>query len=163
MAFKHGASNLAIVVLCCLPSAAQGAGASRELLDSSLPGAAFTVTITLDLPPGVSVVAAEDAPPSGWTASSISDSGTFDIQTGKVKWGLFFTPSIPTSLTYDVTPTASPSRCFSGTVSFDGIGSAISGELCMNVVPAASTWGVLVMGISLLAGGAIAFKTIRRS
>jgi|CXWL01.1.fsa_nt_gi hypothetical protein len=144
-----------VAVLGFLSSAAFGSGATRNLPDSIVPGASFTVTITLDTPPGTSVAAAEDAPPAGWTVSNISNSGTLDLQTGKVKWGLFFAPSIPTTLSYDVTATASSSRCFSGTVSFDGAGSGITGDSCLNVIPASSTWGVLALIISLLTAGTI--------
>lgn len=144
-----------IAVFGFLSTAAFGSGASRDLPDSALPGASFTVTITLDTPPVTSVAAAEDAPPSGWIVSNISNSGTFDAQTGKVKWGLFFAPSIPLTLSYDVTSTGQSTTCFSGTVSFDGAGSGITGDSCMNVIPAASTWGVLALVISLLTAGSI--------
>ncbi len=133
-----------------LSSTAFGVGATRELPNSALPGATITVTISIDTPTGTSVVAAEDAPPAGWSVSNISNSGVYDQQTGKVKWGLFFAPSIPASLSYQVTTTAQASPCFTGLISFDGLGSPISGDSCTVSIPAISTWGMVVLSILLL-------------
>lgn len=149
-----GQSILGLGVFGFLASAALGSGATRDLPSSILPGASVTVTIALDVPPGTSVVAAEDQPPAGWTVANIGNGGTFDQSSGKVKWGLFFAPSIPAVLTYDVTAgTSSP--CFSGTVSFDGVGSSIGGETCATVVPAASTWGIAVLSLATLICGTL--------
>lgn len=141
------------VAFCAVSSAAHAASAVRALPDSVLPGASFTVTITLDPPPGASVVAVEDAPPSGWAVSTISNSGTFDMQTGKVKWGLFFAPSIPAALTYDVTATAQASSCFAGLASYDGVDTPITGDLCTITIPTISTWGGVALVLSLLIAG----------
>ena len=144
-----------IVVFGCLTSAAFGSGATRELPDSIVPGASFTVTITIDPPPGTSVAAAEDTPPGGWSVSNISSGGTFDQQTGKVKWGLFFAPSIPPTLSYQVTASAPASPCFAGMISFDGAGSSITGDACTISVPTISTWSAVALSLMLLIGGTV--------
>jgi hypothetical protein len=157
----RGKGILGLGLFGILASVALGSGAIRDLPNSILPGATVTVTITLDPPPGTSVAAAEDQPPTGWTVSNISDSGTFDQSAGKVKWGLFFAPSIPSVLTYDVT-VGSWSPCFAGSVSYDGVGTAIGGEACAAVVPTVSTWGAATLLLLLLiCGGAIAGRKSR--
>lgn len=126
-----------------------GQSASRELPESFVPpGSTMPVAITVSLPGGTLVFGAEDRPPSGWSVANISHSGTLDAQSGKVKWGPFFAPSIPTSLSYDVLPppAAHVANCFSGTASFDGLDQAISGDLCIQAIPAASFWTLLCLG-----------------
>ena len=117
----------------------------------------FTVTITVSPPQGVAAAGFEELPPTGWPVSNISDSGTVDAQTGKVKWGPFF-GTIPSGVSYDIgVPTsASGPACFAGKVSFDGLDQAIGGDACVyGPVPAISEWGVLVLGLSLLIGGTL--------
>jgi len=146
---------LAVLLLgAAVAEPAVGAGATRALPDLVPVGGTFPVTITLDPPPGTLIAAAEDAPPSGWTVSNISDSGSFDSPSGKVKWGLFIAPSIPATLTYDVTRQASPAPpCFSGTAAYDGGEFPIAGDACMVAVPAVSAWGLLVLSLSLVTVG----------
>jgi len=148
-----------IALFGILFTAALGSGATRELPDSVLPGQSFIVAITLDPPPGTSVAAAEDAPPVGWAVSNISNSGTFDAQTGKVKWGLFFAPSIPTALSYQVTASGQASPCFSGTISYDGVGSAITGDACLVSAPAVSAWCALELSLLLAIAGTILLRS----
>lgn len=143
-----GCCILAVFAALLCPCIAQGTGAVRELPPTSLPGEVINVQIVLDVTPGTTVVAAEDLPPPGWTISNISNSGTYDQNTGKVKWGLFFAPSIPPVLSYQATTAGGPS-CFGGSVSFDGLGVPIAGDSCTTTVPATSTWGMICMGIAM--------------
>ena len=159
MSERKGQHVLCIALFGFLSSAAFGSGASRDLPDSIVPGTSITVTILLDPPPGTSVAAAEDSPPPGWTVSNISNSGSLDAQTGKVKWGLFFAPSIPTTISYEVTTSAQASPCFTGMISFDGAGSAITGDACAVSIPTISTWGAAALSLMLLIGG----QVIKRS
>jgi hypothetical protein len=59
----------------------------------------------------------EDALPLGWSVSYISDGGTFDTVTRKVKWGLYFDNS-PRTLTCNILPPTNAT----GTVTFAGLG-----------------------------------------
>lgn len=115
------------------------------------PPSTLEVSISLSIPGGTGVVGVEDGPPSGWAASNISNGGTYDVPSGKVKWGPFIAPSIPSALTYEVTPNGpGGSDCFVGTASFDGLDVKIGGDACMIAVPAASFWGLVVMSELLL-------------
>lgn len=102
---------------------------------SSFSPEAYTVgqpmTVTLEITPEatVSVYAVEDAIPSGWAVTEISDSGSFDAVNGKVKWGPFFDHTART-LTYKVTPPTGTTgqKTFTGTASFDGTDTAVIGD-----------------------------------
>ena len=136
-------------------------GASRDLSGFSGPDTLFTVSIGIDAPNGTILVGLEEAPPSGWTVSNISDGGTWDTDEEEIKWGPFFDPSIPELVTYDVTPLggAAGEHCFAGTVVLDTNSLPIEGEQCVAInVPALSTWGVVAMTLSLLVGGTIIFR-----
>jgi len=138
-------------------------GAVRDLPDVYTPGVTVPVLITVDAPPGATVAAMEDAPPPGWVVSiiSISDSGSFDAQTGKVKWGLFFAPSIPSILSYNVAPPANAPApaCFVGTVSFGGADTPMAGDSCITVaIPALSGWGLAVTGALLLTSATLVLR-----
>lgn len=148
-----------IVMLLSAGAATTPATATqRELPDTALPGESIMVQISLSVPPGTTVVAAEDQPPPGWTVSNISNGGSFDPATKKVKWGLFFAPSIPGTLTYQTT-VGSGSGCFVGLVSYDGVDTPITGESCTVSIPAVSTWGAIVLSLALLVCG----TAVRRS
>ena len=141
------------------PDPAFGAGAARNLPDSVFPGSTITVTIQLTPPAGAAIAAAEERPPVGWIVSNISDSGTFDALSGKVKWGLFFAPSIPASLSYDVSIPASPgSGCFVGTASFDGGSFPVTGDGCAFGVPAATAWSVTILALLVLVAGSATLR-----
>ena len=151
--------NISMVLFCGL---AVGAAVPRAAADPIrdlpggyyVPGVAFTVTITLDTPPGTVVAGLEDGPPDGWPVCNISHSGTLDTNTGKVKWGPFFDPSIPASVTYDVRPLGGGPACFSGMASFDTQNESIGGDLCMpGGVPAVSTWGLVILTMLISAAG----------
>jgi len=144
-----------VVEVVLLAGPASGIAAVRALPDNALPGSVITVTITLNIPPNATVAAAEDAPPYGWAVSNISNGGSFDSPTRKVKWGLFFAPSIPATLSYDVTATGSNRNCFEGQVSYDSGGSLIGGDACVVAIPAVSAWGAVALTLLLLTAGTI--------
>jgi hypothetical protein len=87
-------------------------------------------TVSIHVSPAASVLvqAVEDAPPSGWPVSEISDGGGWDDVSHKVKWGPFFDNTTRT-LTYKVTPPEGQSgpKTFTGQASFDGLGVPIGG------------------------------------
>jgi len=113
-------------------------GASRDLSGYAGPEVTFSVSIAIDPPVGTIAVAVEDAPPTGWFVENITDGGTWDAQQEKVKWGVFFEPSVPSSVMYDMTPPldATGQECFTGTVSFDGPGQPVTGDTCVGPPPA---------------------------
>ena len=149
----------AAVVALLLGGPVVAQSASRELPASYRPGgAAQTVSVTLAGIGSVTAVGAEDKPPSGWTVSNISNGGAFDGQSGKVKWGPFFSPSIPSTLTYDIAAPvdASGEACFVGTASFDGLDQPVGGEQCIPApIPATSTAGLLLFGALLTSLGGL--------
>ena len=109
-------------------------GAIRTLPGYYSTGCTFSVSITIEPPLDTVVAGLEDSPPPGWTeVDSISEGGAYDAETHKVKWGPFFTPSIPAMVSYNVTPPgdAIDTQCFAGTVSFDGFNQAIGGSACL--------------------------------
>ena len=139
------------------PQAAYAYGATRDLSDYSAPGVMFTVSISVDPPPGTAV-GLEDMPPAGWPVSSISNGGFWDADLQMVKWPPFYDPSIPAAVTYDVTPPplAHGIFCFAGKVSFDGPDQAIGGDECIPIgVPTLSEWGMVAMTLLLLAAATV--------
>jgi PKD repeat protein len=109
---------------------ALGSGSAIASFGASSYSAAVPLQVTIVVTPGSStqVYAVEDAPPAGWTTSSIDNGGAFDTGTGKVKWGPFF-DNVSRTLHYTVTP-ASGDVCpktFVGVGSFDGSSFAIAG------------------------------------
>lgn len=148
----------AVCVLVCSAGELRAQVAVRDLSDFAGAGSTFSVTITLDLSGNPGVVGMEDAPPVGWATSAISDGGSFDVSAGKVKWGPYLDPSIPAQLTYDVTAPdpLTGSTCFAGAGSFDGQDVPITGDACVNgVVPATSTWGLVVMWLMVAVAGSV--------
>jgi hypothetical protein len=158
-------AGCACVFACALASAAQAQSATRDLPDSFLPGQAFGVSISLVVPPGTTGVGVEDRPPDDWVVSDISNSGSFDAPSMKVKWGPFFAPSIPTTLSYTLTPppTAAGEQCFVGTASFDGLDQTIAGDACVaREIPAVTTWGMLVLGLLTASAATVVITESRR-
>jgi len=118
----------------------------------------FTVSISIDPPPGTGVVGLEDVPPAGWSVSSISNGGIWITELQMIKWLPFYDPSIPAAVTYDVTPPdqAQGIYCFAGKVSFDGPDRPIGGDECIPIgVPTLSEWGMLAMTLLVLTGGTL--------
>ena len=137
---------------------ASAENATRDLPTDYTPGVTFTVSIAVSPPANTAVAGFEDQPPLGWVVSNISHSGVFDGQSQKVKWGPYFGTSIPSSLTYGVTPSggASGQQCFTGTASFDGLGQPIGGEQCLpRSVPALSSVGMAGLTVLLVVVGAV--------
>ncbi|NOT00961.1 MAG: hypothetical protein HOP29_10060 [Phycisphaerales bacterium] len=93
------------------------------------------VRINLAPPANTTVIALEDTLPPGWSATNISNDGTFDHANGKVKWGPFFSPNIPAFVRYEVIPAndQNVAACFDGAVSVDGANQPICGAACVNV------------------------------
>jgi len=158
-------STIALAIVAAAADAVLAAGASRILPPSFYSGADVEVVITLDPPEGTSAVGVEDSPPPGWNGvSGINNGGAYDPGTHKIKWGPFFTPSVPDDVRYVVTSSinAPGIQCFSGNVSFDGFSAPLEGDQCTNGalgIPATSTWGVIVLGLSLLVSGTLLLRS----
>lgn len=153
-------------LLLCVASAqrAEAQGAVRDLSAFTGPTATFTVSITINTPAGTAAVGVEETPPAGWSVANISDGGGWDSIQEKVKWGPFFSPSVPTLLTYDVTPAAGAvgDECFTGDVSFDVTVESIGGDQCVMLpVPTVSQWGALALAL-LVCTAATLIITSRR-
>ncbi len=142
-----------VAVICAvgaLPVSAYGQSATRVLPDSYAPGQIVPVSVSIVVLPETGVMGLEDQPPADWSIANISDSGTWDENTGKVKWGLFFGPPFPTSVSYNATPpaTGTGEQCFAGLALFDTVEQAVDGDLCVPiVVPAVTTWGFVVLAL----------------
>lgn len=103
--------------------------AARSFAGCYSAGSATTVSLTTNPSSTTQVYAVEETPPSGWTISDISHSGSWDSSKKQVKWGPFFDHD-PRTLTYKATPPAGESgvKTFTGSISVDGISSAIGGS-----------------------------------
>lgn len=144
-----------------IAGSAFGQSATRDLPDYHLPGNTVTIIIALIAPPATVAAGLEDKPPAGWTVGAISHSGSLDVQTGKVKWGPFLGGSIPSAVTYEVTPPAGSGgrACFAGTATFDLGEHPIGGDACLAFnVPVASTWGLLTTALALAAVGSVILR-----
>lgn len=95
----------------------------RTLTGCYTPGYATPVTLTVTPGATARVYTVEETVPPGWTVlpTDISNSGIFDANTGKVRWGPFF-DSLARTFTYKVTATATSSgvQLFSGVLTFEG-------------------------------------------
>ncbi|MBN9689528.1 MAG: hypothetical protein J0M24_04755 [Verrucomicrobia bacterium] len=114
---------------------------TRTLPPSYQAGTAFTVRLDVKPPAGVIAYVIEEMPPFAlpapgipgvdspfWSVTQISDGGSLDLLTGKVKFGPFFTPE-PRTLTYTVVPNlAVELALFDGRASADGQSSPIGGD-----------------------------------
>ncbi|MDO8629843.1 MAG: hypothetical protein Q7R41_05070 [Phycisphaerales bacterium] len=138
---------------------AAGQSAVRELPPVYGGGVtSITVLITINSPQGATV-GLEDLPPNGWPVTYISPGGSLDPQNGKVKWVFF--GNAPGSVSYilAVPGSASGPACFDGDVSFNGPVQDITGDACVyGPVPAASAWGLLGLGLSILIGGTLLLR-----
>ncbi len=118
------------------------------------------------MPQGATVLGVEDTPPVGWPVSNISHAGTWDTQNGKVKWGLFFDPSIPATVTYEVKAPLNVTGmlCFAGTVSVDGVDFSIEGDRCLAIgVPTLTGWGMFIMLLAVLTAATLVITGRRAS
>lgn len=148
---------MALGVLSAMTPPTSAQNPLRDLSGYSDPVTVFAVPITVDSPPGTVTAVMEETPPNNWTVSNISHSGTWDAQSQKVKWGPFFSPSIPAAVSYDVTPFGVGSvQCFDGTISFDAVDETIGGDLCVgDPIPAISQWGLVCMTLLLLTAAGV--------
>jgi rhamnogalacturonyl hydrolase YesR len=110
-------------------------GAFRDLPAYPVNWPRWMVRVLVNPGSSVSVYAVEDTPPDGWTVdtNSISESGSWDQASGKVKWGTF-PDSNPRVLTYEVNVAgATGCHTFSGIFSFDGVNELTGGddEICV--------------------------------
>jgi hypothetical protein len=101
---------------------------------SYCPGVPKMVQIHLNPPEGATALGIEDSPPAAWVVTEISENGTFDPVNWKVKWGPFFIPDIPRSVSYVVVPPdeADGTVCFAGTISIDGVNEPVCGDACID-------------------------------
>ncbi|NOT00960.1 MAG: hypothetical protein HOP29_10055 [Phycisphaerales bacterium] len=140
--------------------------AARDLSGFAGPGQLFSVTITLDVPPATFAAGLEDAPPAGWIASKISNGGDWDELTDKIKWGPFFAPSIPSAVTYDISPPAMIlDSCFAGTITIDIASEPIAGDQCVFppvTVPAFAAPAAVGLTAIILATAVVALAHPRR-
>jgi hypothetical protein len=85
---KHFVIWSALAMLAAAPDRVLATSAVRALPQHVQGGTAFEVVITVDPPVGTTAAGIEDGPPAGWDAiASISNSGTYDSGTHRVKWG----------------------------------------------------------------------------
>jgi len=101
-------------------------------------GVPLSVTLTLEPVPGVEIQAVEELVPPGWIPSGLTDGGSVDPNSGRLKWGPFIDRNRRT-LTYALLPPsgASGTRSLSGTGHFnrDAVPTAGSSALTPNSVP----------------------------
>lgn len=147
-----------LILFITMTQSAYGADTVRDLKNFSGPGITFTISISIQPPEGTVVVALEEIPPVDWTVSNISDSGIWDLQSEKIKWGLFFNPSIPSIVSYDIAPPTEfiSEQCFIGIVSFDGTNQDIGGDRCIAAaIPTLSGWGLIILTLLVLVCGIV--------
>ena len=153
--------SLGMVALGMAANPCYSQSATRTLPVTYVPSEAVAVTIALEVPFEISVVAVEESPPAGWAVANISHSGEVDAVTGEVKWGPFFAPTIPAQLSYDVIPPAEASgqASFFGRVSFNGPEQTIGGDQSViGPIPAMSAWGALILAASTATAGVVILR-----
>ncbi len=153
---RAAACGLGILASSAATALAQSA--VRELPEYYVPGTSLTVSIAITVPGGPIVVGLENQPPSDWAVLSISHGGVFDAQTRKVKWGPFFTGSVPSAVTYEIRPSGSgpEEQCFAGTASFNGLDQPVGGDSCIpHSVPTLSGLALCTLTVSLLGAGIV--------
>ncbi len=136
MGWQDMQTRTSILVLLLAGPALAANSASRTIEpDAYVPGSPVTVQIAITTDAVVSAVGLEEAPPEGWTISSISNGGTWDARNKKVKWGIFFAGSIPATVSYQATPPAEATAtgAFAGSISCDGVSQAIEGESSVDI------------------------------
>ena len=118
--------RLALIVAgAVLGSSAFAATTTRNI--QVLSGVA-TVQISVQPDAGVHAYCLEDQLPTNVAGRSISDGGTFDVFSGKVKWGPFLDDQ-PRYFTYQLVTTDTGTAVLSGSASFDGTTTAgITGD-----------------------------------
>jgi hypothetical protein len=94
-----------------------------------VPGLSITVNTHVVPPAGTLSYVVEVDVPTGWTASNISDDGSYDQTSQKVRWGLFFDGS-PRQLSFDLLAPADSTSTINltGVASFDGNDVQLTGQ-----------------------------------
>jgi hypothetical protein len=79
------------------------------------------VVVSVTPPAGAAAYAVEEKPPRGWAVSNLSHEGSYDPDTGVIRWGVFYDGSTR-ALSYTLTPPPSVIAVggFDGELSFDG-------------------------------------------
>lgn len=124
-----GATEIEIIAPPSIPSSSV-----RQLPASLRPGSSFTLSNEATPAQSASVYAIEESLPTGWTATDVSDSGSYDSRNNTIKWGPFF-DSTPRLLTARVTSLANATGAipFSGRASFDEATQPISGVASLTI------------------------------
>ena len=109
---------------------------TRSLPDSVRVGRSVWVTNQVQAAEGVSVYAAEEHLPAGWTATNITQGGTLDLLQNKVKWGPFF-DSTARQLIYSLISATNANGVASlgGVASFNGELVPITGTASIRAIP----------------------------
>jgi hypothetical protein len=109
-------------------AALDGARAVRSAAGNITAGASTEITISVLPPGGVGGYAVEERIPAGWTATNISDDGTFGAASGVIRWGIFLDGQ---SRTVSYRLSAPGGICsigdLEGQVSFDGENETVGG------------------------------------
>ncbi|MGZ8900296.1 MAG: Ig-like domain-containing protein, partial [Limisphaerales bacterium] len=113
-----------------VPSSTAMSVASTERIAAAsiLPGTATQVRLNITPGSGAAAFTVEEKVPTSWGVSNVDQGGSFDPETGIIRWGLFLDAN-PRSFSYTVTaPSAVASvAALSGSVSVDGEIREISG------------------------------------
>ena len=97
-------------------------------------GGAIPVTLTVVPAPNVKTYAVEDLVPKGWQVVSISDGGSYDSYTGKLKWGPYFDSQARNlNATLQVPAMTAGVFTFAGSAAFNGVPIPFSGVATLTV------------------------------
>ncbi len=107
----------------------------RQLPPAYAPEVTLTVTLQATPASDFGNYAVEDRPPAGWKVGAISNSGRYDAENLKVKWGPFFDSNSRT-LTYEVTPPSGENgpKVFVGTSAADSAAVPIGGASAIDSI-----------------------------
>jgi len=102
--------------------------ATRSMPSIYLPGVLLPVSIVVTPPTNVTTYGIEEFPPAGWPVSGLTEGGSYDVVTRKVKF--VFLDNQPRTLTYQVLPPTGGLGVaeFAGSVAGAGVSLPISGQ-----------------------------------
>ena len=94
-----------------------------------VPGAALSLTNSVNLAPDTIAYAVEDQVPSGWTVGVLNQGGQYDAASGRIKWGPFL-DRVGRELIAELTPSLTSTGLVTlrGIGSFDGVEIPITGK-----------------------------------
>lgn len=123
-----GAEVSATVEIQDNDSAITATYATRSMPSIYLPGVLLPVSIIVSPPTNVTTYGIEEFPPAGWTVSGLSEGGSYDVVTRKVKF--VFLDNQARTLTYQVLPPTGGLGVaeFAGSVAGAGVSLPISGQ-----------------------------------